>query len=225
MARGGFDAEAAPKLQTRPRRILAYCGRKMVLTMGSTLENLGDDNDSGNYGLNPGITTSNSAFQSGYSAWSNYLKTWSNLTLVLSGHSIYQSWHAPGSWFFQQQPLTSSSARAQTVQGIFSNWQEADAGNYSPAVPGGGGDVGPGTFCSLVPQGAGGARIAHVMLLHFRPSAGKLDGYALSTNTGSWERAYTNRAMAPASAPQLLFSVDYPGVPRHLLPHPPLAKI
>src|SRR5450759_3823318 len=36
MARGGFDAEAAPKLQTRPRRILAYCGRKMVLTMGST---------------------------------------------------------------------------------------------------------------------------------------------------------------------------------------------
>src|ERR1035437_8772791 len=38
MARGGFDAEAAPKLQTRPRRILAYCGRKMVLTMGSTLD-------------------------------------------------------------------------------------------------------------------------------------------------------------------------------------------
>src|SRR5450759_5336613 len=36
MARGGFDAEAAPKLQTRPRRILAYCGQKMVLTMGST---------------------------------------------------------------------------------------------------------------------------------------------------------------------------------------------
>src|ERR1035438_5098386 len=36
MATGGFDAEAAPKLQTRPRRILAYCGRKMVLTMGST---------------------------------------------------------------------------------------------------------------------------------------------------------------------------------------------
>src|ERR1017187_7376180 len=36
MARGGFDAQAAPKLQTRPRRILAYCGRKMVLTMGST---------------------------------------------------------------------------------------------------------------------------------------------------------------------------------------------
>src|ERR1039457_3487928 len=36
MERGGFDAEDAPKLQTRPRRILAYCGRKMVLTMGST---------------------------------------------------------------------------------------------------------------------------------------------------------------------------------------------
>jgi hypothetical protein len=26
-----------PKLQTRPRQILAYCGRKMVLTMGSAL--------------------------------------------------------------------------------------------------------------------------------------------------------------------------------------------
>src|SRR5664279_4668117 len=37
MARGGFDAEAAPKIQTRHRRILAYCGRKMVLTVGSTL--------------------------------------------------------------------------------------------------------------------------------------------------------------------------------------------
>jgi hypothetical protein len=36
MARGGFDAGAAPKLPNRPRRILAYCGRKMVLTMGST---------------------------------------------------------------------------------------------------------------------------------------------------------------------------------------------
>src|ERR1019366_5012032 len=39
MARGGFDAEAAPKIQTRHRRILACCGRKMVLTMGSTLCN------------------------------------------------------------------------------------------------------------------------------------------------------------------------------------------
>src|ERR1039457_4518611 len=38
MARGGFDAEAAPKIQTRHRRILACCGRKMVLTMGSTLQ-------------------------------------------------------------------------------------------------------------------------------------------------------------------------------------------
>ena len=39
MARGDFDAGAAPKRQTRPRRILAYCGRKMVLTMGSTSNN------------------------------------------------------------------------------------------------------------------------------------------------------------------------------------------
>src|ERR1019366_5748192 len=36
MARGGFDPETAPKLQIRHRRILAYCGRKIVLTMGST---------------------------------------------------------------------------------------------------------------------------------------------------------------------------------------------
>ena len=36
MARDGFDAGAVPKLQSRPRRILAYCGRTMVLTMGST---------------------------------------------------------------------------------------------------------------------------------------------------------------------------------------------
>jgi hypothetical protein len=30
MAKSGFDAGAVPKLQTRRRRILAYCGRKMV---------------------------------------------------------------------------------------------------------------------------------------------------------------------------------------------------
>src|ERR1035437_906642 len=50
MARGGFDAEAAPKLQTRPRRILAYCGRKMVLTMGSTSV-VGDNLPFGGLGL------------------------------------------------------------------------------------------------------------------------------------------------------------------------------
>ena len=183
--------------------------------------NLGDDNDSSNYGLNPTITASNSAFQSGYSAWNNYLNLWSNLTLVLSGHSIYQSWHAAGSWLMQQVPLVSSSPRAQTVQGIFNNWQEADAGNYSGVLPGGGGNVGPGTYCAVVPEGSSGARIAHVMLLHFRPSAGKLDGYAVSTNTGLWEQSYANRTTAPASTPQLLFSVDYPGVPERLLPpHP-----
>ena len=37
MARGGFDAEAVPT-QIRPAAILAYCGPKMVLTKGSTLE-------------------------------------------------------------------------------------------------------------------------------------------------------------------------------------------
>jgi hypothetical protein len=175
--------------------------------------NLGDDNDSGNYGLNPTITTSSSAFQSGYSAWNNYLNLWSNLTLVLSGHSIYQSWHTAGSWLMQQVPLTSASSRAQTVQGIFNNWQESDAGTYSGVLPGGGGNVGPGTYCSGVPQGSSGSRIAHVMLLHFRPSAGKLDGYAVSTNTGLWEQTYANRTTAPAATPQLLFSVDYAGVP------------
>src|ERR1035441_3234667 len=36
MARNGFDAGAVPKRQIRRRRILAYCGRIMVLTMGST---------------------------------------------------------------------------------------------------------------------------------------------------------------------------------------------
>ena len=37
MARGGFDAEAVPT-QIRPVAILAYCGPKMVLTEGSTLD-------------------------------------------------------------------------------------------------------------------------------------------------------------------------------------------
>src|SRR5450759_289227 len=36
---GGFDT-GAPKLQPRRRRILAYCGRKMVLTMGSPVHSL-----------------------------------------------------------------------------------------------------------------------------------------------------------------------------------------
>ena len=178
--------------------------------------NLGDDNDSSNYGLNPTIATSSVDFQSGYSMWNNYLDLWPNLTMVLGGHSVYESYHAAGSWLFKQVPLTSASTRGQTVQGLFVNWQEADAGNYSGVLPGGGGDVGVGTYCGGVPQGSTGARIGHVMLLHFRPSAGKLDGYSLSTNTELWEQAYANRAVVPASTPQLLFSVDYAGVPEKL---------
>jgi hypothetical protein len=167
-------------------------------------------------GLNPTITTSSVDFQSGYSMWNNYLNLWPNLTMVLGGHSIYQSWHVAGSWLFKQVPLTSASTRGQTVQGLFVNWQEADAGNYSGVLPGDGGNVGPGTYCGGVPQGSIGARIGHVMLLHFRPSAGKLDGYSLSTNIELWEQAYANRAVVPASTPQLLFSVDYAGVPEKL---------
>ena len=83
----------------------------------------GDDNDSGNYGLNPTITVSNSAFQSGYSLWNSYLNQWANLTMVLSGHSIFEPYHDSPAWFFQQKPLSSVSSRAQTVQSIFGNWQ------------------------------------------------------------------------------------------------------
>jgi len=37
MATGGLDAEATQTPKQRPVQTLAYCGQKMVLTMGSTL--------------------------------------------------------------------------------------------------------------------------------------------------------------------------------------------
>ena len=38
MATGGLDAEATQTPKQRPVQTLAYCGQKMVLTMGSTLQ-------------------------------------------------------------------------------------------------------------------------------------------------------------------------------------------
>jgi Phage integrase family len=40
MATGGLDAEATQTPKQRPVQTLAYCGQKMVLTMGSTLTHL-----------------------------------------------------------------------------------------------------------------------------------------------------------------------------------------
>jgi hypothetical protein len=172
--------------------------------------------DNSGAGLATSQSVSDASFNSGYSIWNNHVTTWSNATIILCGHWIYEPYHdeyggMSGSWLYQQRPLTSTSPRGQVVQGIFGNWQEADAGNYG-GLPGGGGNVGAGSYCPSWPTNAGTARIAHVMLLHFRPSAGKLDGYALSTATGLWEPTWANRATAPSPTPQLLFSVDYTGV-------------
>ena len=185
-------------------------------------------NDNRGQGLVTNQGASDARFNSGYAVWNSYLKYWSNLSLVVCGHWIYQAWHtskegASNSWFLQQRAIRSSGPRGHAVQAIFANWQEVDAGTYS-ALPGGGGNRGPGVYCSAFPANAAGARIAHVMLLHFRPSSGKLDGYALSTNTGLWEPTQANRAMAPTSSPQLLFSLDHTGAPPKLMRQFPIER-
>ena len=167
-------------------------------------------NDNNAYGLNTAQVVSDANANSGHGMWNSYLNVWDRLTLVLNGHFIWNSWHGLNSWHHRQVPLTSSSERAQTVQSIFCNWQvfdQAGDGDYANFT---GYPANTNVYCSAL---GSTYRVAHLMLLQFRPSIGRMEAYALSTNSGLWEPTFANRTMAPTSTPQLLFSVEYPEIP------------
>jgi hypothetical protein len=142
------------------------------------------------------------ASNSGYQMWHGSpgippwpgLSTWSNVTMVLGGHSVYGGWHDTGPFKprrWQRVAVPSKSDRKQSVQQIFANWQDLESD--------------PRTYCQNAAAGA-----AHLFLLKFRPALGTLEGYALSTNSGLWCDGPEGAAIS--TSPVRLFSVAYPGV-------------
>ena len=166
-----------------------------------------NDNNQPGFSTNQSVSDANA--NSGWSIWNNYLNRWSRLTLVVCGHQYWEPYDPPTSWHFQQTPLASASPARQTVQAVFCNYQQMDLPDAAYAgVPG----VPTGAYCGSLGSSRN-YRIGHLMLLQFRPVIGKLEGYALSTNSGLWEMTRANRNAAPSARPQLLFSVDYRGLP------------
>jgi hypothetical protein len=125
------------------------------------------------------------------------MHTWSNVTVIVGGHWIYQSYHTFGpqpSWFWRRAGATSSSSRGQTVQQIFCDWQNEDNGDY-----------GVGAYCSgNTPNGT--SDTGHLFILKFRPANNTLEGYAVSTNSGLW---MGSAGSSPSASPTLLFSVPH----------------
>ncbi len=140
-------------------------------------------------------------------AWSTLgVNTWPNLFGTFSGHDLFGSqnsdpsgtWSPP--WFWQRVPVKSESPRGQTVQQLFTNSQQIDAG------------------CSLsVSQANGAGQTASVFLLSRRPELGLLEGRMVSTHSGNWygSRSATFPGGASWSASEtLLFSVPFRGLQR-----------
>jgi hypothetical protein len=180
--------------------------------------NTGFNNDNGGAGLKTSQATSDANFNSGYAAWNNYLAAWERLTMVLNGHWIAienQYAASPPNYHYQTLELTSTSSRAQTVQSIFTNWQDIDGAFNDPA----GSNEYPSwsdapasvaAYCSTLGINY---RMGHVMILQFRPSLGTVEGYIIATTNGKWEPTYANRFVATTTTPQLLFTLPYTGVP------------
>jgi hypothetical protein len=129
-------------------------------------------------------------------AWGTVgVNTWPNLCGIFSGHDLVGS--AVPAWYWQRTPVKSASSRGQTVQQLFANSQQIDAG------------------CSASQSLASGAgQIASVFLLTRRPAPGLLEGRMISTVTGNWF------GPGPASSPvdttwsaseTLLFSIPFKG--------------
>ena len=171
-----------------------------------------NDNNQAGFSTNQSVSDANA--NSGWSIWNHYLNRWPRLTLVVCGHQYWEPYDPATSWHFQQVPFASASLARQTVQAVFCNYQQMDLPDAAYAgVPG----VPTGVYCG----GLGASRnyrIGHLMILQFRPAIGKLEGYALSTNSRLWEMTRANKNAAPFSKPQLLFSVGYTGVPGRVPP-------
>jgi hypothetical protein len=140
-------------------------------------------------------------------AWSAVgVNTWSNLCGIFSGHDLIGSHNGDPSgtsvpaWFWQRVPVQSRSRRGQTVQQLFANAQQIDAG------------------CSgSVSQASGAGQIASVFLLSRRPALGLLEGRMISTHSGHWFEARSASFPSGTSwsaSETLLFSIPFAGLQR-----------
>src|SRR5205807_5558875 len=108
-------------------------------------------------------------FNSGYAMWNSYLNTWNRLTMVLNGHWIASEAHyadTPNTYHYQTFSMTSASSRAQTVQSIFTNWQDLD---YAYNDPMGANEYpswsdAPGTVAAYCPTMGINYRMGHLMI-------------------------------------------------------------
>jgi hypothetical protein len=138
-------------------------------------------------------------------AWSTIgVNTWSNLLGIFSGHDLMGSQNSNSSgtsappWFWQQVPVKSNSSRGQTVQQLFVNSQQIDAG------------------CSTsVSKATGAGQTASVFLLSRRPALGLLEGRMISTQSGNWfgsRSASFPGGTSWGTSETLLFSVPFTGL-------------
>lgn len=128
--------------------------------------------------------------------WAGF-KGWSNLTLVMNGHHLYNVGHTTGPqapYYTVVQPVTSTSVRAQTVQQLFTNYQELE---------------GAMSLCSGGVPNAG-LNSGHVTLLKFRPSLNTLEVYTVATNSGNWASA--GPTLSYGATPVLIANIAYSGI-------------
>jgi len=127
------------------------------------------------------------------------VSTWNNLFGCFGGHDIDPASSGSPAWYWQRTPVSSSSARGQTVQQFFANSQEIDAGCSGSA--------------SLI---SGAGQLAQVFLLSRRPSLGLLEGRMLSTVTGDWigprPSGFPSGSAGWFTSEQLLFSIPFDGL-------------
>jgi hypothetical protein len=160
---------------------------------GTTANSYGPDSYS--MGPAPGSNSGCEMWNGSDATWVG-MKSWTNLTLVINGHELVAGSHLEGpdaSFYTLLQPITSVSTKAQTVQQIFTNFQDLD--QPTPCT----GGVGDPT-----------KNAAHITLLKFRPAINKLEVYSLSTLSGNWVAA--GPTLSYSGTPVALYNVNYPGV-------------
>lgn len=136
--------------------------------------------------------------------WAGF-KAWSNLFGCTCGHWVDPLTDSGSYW--SRIPISSESARAQTVQQIFANAQERD--NSTSWCPAG------------TPNGS--SDTARLFYLKFRPSLGTLEGYMFSANSGLYATGTGSAACSSAVPVNLFGSLAYSGVPRLFPGASPLA--
>jgi hypothetical protein len=166
-----------------------------------------------------GYMTSGGGADPSSTGWSGF-RQWPNLQGILCGHYVDPVAEGAGHSFWTRIPVTSDSARRQTVQQIFCNLQNLDyvgtpnEGGYTNA------NYCPGNVLN------GLTDIMHLFYLTFRPSQGTVEGALLSANTGLWATGMGNTIpICTSPTPVNLFgTVAYSVPPMKMFPMPSPVK-